>query len=132
MHHDFAYTFSVIDCLLQNDTSEIIRFKSDNCSTQYKCKWVFKQWQSIAVRKGKRVIVYYGASGHGKGLVDAMSGFGVKGPLRKAVITSDLHFTNAAEICNYLDELFKDDNKKHYYLFHKMISWKKESRKQPW
>ena len=33
------------------------------------------------------IYIYYGAPGHGKGLVDAMSGFGVKGPLRKAVIT---------------------------------------------
>ena len=28
-------------------------------------------------------IWYYDVSGHGKGLVDAVSGFGVKGPLRK-------------------------------------------------
>ena len=75
-HYRYVY-------LLSDDTSEIIRFKSDNCSTQYKCKWIFKQWQSIAVQKGKRVIVYYGAPGHGKGLVDVMNAFDVKGSLRK-------------------------------------------------
>ena len=41
------------------------------------------------IKYEKSVIVYYGASGHRKGLVDAMSGFGVKGPLRKAVLTQD-------------------------------------------
>ena len=39
---------------------------------------------------GKIVISYYGASGHGKGLVDAMSGFGAKEPIRKAVYRKNL------------------------------------------
>ena len=34
----------------------------------------------------KKVIIYYRVTGHGKGLVDAMSSFGVKARLRKAVI----------------------------------------------
>ena len=71
----------VIDQLLLDNPSKIFGFKSDNCASQCKCKWVFKQWQSIAMLKERTVIVYYGTAEHGKGLVDAMSGFGVKGPL---------------------------------------------------
>ena len=65
----------------------IFRIKSDSCASQYKCKWVFKQWQSIAVSKERTVMMYFVRAGHVKGLVDAMSGFGVKGPLWKAVVT---------------------------------------------
>jgi len=62
------------------------------------------------------VLVYYGAAGHGKGLVDAMSGFGVKGPLRKAVVTEDFHYSSAEEIYNYVSKLFESDEKKQYIL----------------
>ena len=71
----------VIDQLLLDNPSKVFRIKSGNCASQYKCKWVFKQWQSIAVSKERTVMMYFGRAGHGKGLVDAMSGFGVKGPL---------------------------------------------------
>ena len=35
--------------------------------------------------------------------------YNVKGPLRKAVITEDLHYDSAQDIVSYLQELFKDD-----------------------
>lgn len=50
----------------------------------------------------KSVIVYYGVSDHGKGLVDAMSGFGVKGSLQRAVTTSNLDYSDSIEIYNFL------------------------------
>ena len=62
----------------------------------------------------KRVIVYYGASGHGKGLVDAMSGFKVKEPLHKAVITGNFPYNSSSDICEYVADLVKDD-RKHYF-----------------
>ena len=58
------------------------------------------------------VIVYYGVSGHGKGLVDMMSGFGVKGPLRRAVITSNFSYSNAVDIYNFLIDKFSNNMKK--------------------
>ena len=82
MKHDHAYTSAVVDHL-QISNPEIIRLKSDNCATQYKCKSMFKYYSSLSAKEQKNIIVYYGASGHGKGLVDAMSGFGVKGPICK-------------------------------------------------
>ena len=44
----------------------------------------------------------FGVSRHGKGLVDVMSGFGVKDPLRKAVVTEDLHYDSVQDIFSYL------------------------------
>ena len=69
--------------------NNIIRFKMDNCSAQYKCKYIFALLRDLAINIQKTIIFYYGVKGHGKGLVDAMSGFGVKGPLRNAIITND-------------------------------------------
>ena len=80
--HDFAYTSHVVKHLLSLEDefcqSEIIRVKSDNCATQHKCTYMFDFYHNLAVEQGKTVIVYYGVSGRGKGLVDAMSAFGVK------------------------------------------------------
>ena len=98
-----------------NHPCNIIRLKSDNCSTQYKCKYVFKRWQILAKETSKTVIVYYGVSGHGKGLVDAMSGFEVKGPLQRKVITSNLNYSNASDIHEFLTNKFHADDKKHYF-----------------
>ena len=95
---------------------EIVRIKSDNCSTQYKSKNIFHKYKQLASDKGIPVICYYGVSSHGKGLVDAMSGFGAKGPLWKAVVTQDLHYDCASNIVSFLKDLFiNDDNQKHHF-----------------
>ena len=92
--HDFAFTSSIVQRLInhesENEASSFIRIKSDNCSAQYKCKTVFNFYHNFSKEKNKTIIVYYGAAGHGKGLVDAMSAFGVKTPLKRAVIEQDL------------------------------------------
>ena len=85
MQHNHSFTAAVVEHILSLEVlPDIIRFKSDNCSTQYKSKHVFSFWSSLA-KKLSRNVVYYGVSGHGKGLVDAMSAFGVKNPIRRAV-----------------------------------------------
>ena len=76
---------------------------------------MFKQWQLISTTT-KKVIVFYGPSGHGKGLVDVMSGLCVKGPLRRAVITNDFSYKTSEDIHSYLCDLFQDDLKKCYYV----------------
>ena len=81
MKHDSAFTSVVVYHILEQDDPEIIRLESDNCSTQYKSKYVLKQWHLMAQKSEKVVLVYYGVSCHGKGLVDAMSAFRLKGPL---------------------------------------------------
>ena len=67
------------------------------------------------MEKGVPGIAYFDASGHGKGLVDAMSGFGVKGPLRRAVITQDLHYDSTSDIVSFLSNLFSDDTATNHY-----------------
>ena len=118
MKHDHAFTSAVVRHLneIETEQSSIIRVKSDNCSVQYKSKKVFRFWRMFAQETHKTIIVYYGVSGHGKGLVDAMSAFGVKTPLRRAVVTEDFHYGGAEDICNYLRNKFREDDKKNYYL----------------
>ena len=59
--------------------------------------------------------MYYGPSGHGKGLVDAMSTFGVKGPLLRKVLTEDFSYKSAKDICEALKADFEGDNQKLYF-----------------
>ena len=78
----------IIEELIQHTKSEgeqleFIRIKSDNCSSQYKSKKIFAFYSQLALDHQKMVLIYYGVAGHGKGIVDAMSSFGVKEPLRK-------------------------------------------------
>ena len=56
--------------------------------------------------KGVPVIAYYGASGHGKGLVDAMSGFGVKEPLEKQLSQKISIMNVLSTLCYFLKTYF--------------------------
>ena len=86
--HDSQFYYAIADDLMtNNDQCLISHFKSDNCSQQYKSHFVFANWRALAKKYSKTILLYYGISGHGKGLVDSMSSFGVKGPLRKSIIT---------------------------------------------
>ena len=77
--HDHNFTSSVVhDLVILYPNIIILRFKSDNCSAQYKCKNVYPIYLRLSKTLQKIIIVYYGEKGHGKGLVDAMSGFGLK------------------------------------------------------
>ena len=117
MKHDHAFTSAVVNNILEsNGAPPIIRLKSDNCSTQYKCKSIFRYWNNLAKSKHTKVILYYGASGHGKGLVDAMSASGVKSPLTRAVITHNLQYSNAEDVHQYLIDLFQNDANKTYIV----------------
>ena len=78
MKHDFTFTCTAVHHHLEVDRSSTICFASDHCATQYKSKYIFKQWQLLPKEIGMSATVYYDVSGHGNSLVDAMSGFGVK------------------------------------------------------
>ena len=54
------------------------------------------------MKLNRSAIVYYGVLGHGKDLVDAMSAFGVKGPIKKAVLREDFSYHKALDIQEYL------------------------------
>ena len=67
-----------------NIRGETILLKSGNAWNQCKDKYAF------GVKYNVRIIRLYGAAGHGKGLIDAMSSFGVKSILRKDIVTGDV------------------------------------------
>ena len=109
--HDHAFTANVVGHILHEDDEDvIIRFKSDNCAAQYKCKWVFKYWAVSGNKKTKES--YYLLWSVRTWQRDCWwSGLGVKQPLRRAVITNGNFL--------YLRTLFANDTKKHYYLIDK-------------
>ena len=74
MTHNYAFTSTVLKYLIaqiivQHNISQI----------------VFKVWHTLAAKMSKCIVTFYGTSGHGKGLVDAMCSFGVKVPIRRPV-----------------------------------------------
>ena len=62
---------------------ETIVVKRDNSPTQYKNKWAFESYSSLAKKYNVRIIRIYGAAGHEKGVIDAMSSSAVKSILKK-------------------------------------------------
>ena len=84
--------------------------QSDNAPTQYKKKHAFALQQKLADDFNLGIIKTYGAAGHGKGVIDAISSFGVKNIPRKDIVTHDVFFNNSAEIADYLSSI-----NPHYY-----------------
>ena len=118
MKHNFAYTSIVANHCIDHNTTlpEIIRRKNDNCGVQYKCSDVFGEYQIMSKKFNRKVLIYYGPSGHGKGLVDAMSAFGVKGPLLRKVLTEEFSYNSSEDICTAMKEHFEGDPQKHYFV----------------
>ena len=112
--HDVNFVRLVVEHLVNKFPADIYKFKSDNCATQYKCKWVFGFWSELSKRLGKIARFYDGVSRHGKGLVDSMSEFGVKGPLRRAIVTEGKYFRNSSEVRKFLSRKFEQSNFKQY------------------
>jgi hypothetical protein len=117
--HDFAFTESVSRDLLsyykdECEESSIFRVKSDNASDQYCCLYVFGMYHQIAREIKKPVLLHFGINGHGRGLVDAMSGFGVKTPLRKAIVRDDYFPESEEDLKNFLDKVHAGDETKYF------------------
>ena len=75
--------------------------QSDNAPSQYKNKLPFGLTQKLANEFNLRIIRTYGAAGHGKEVIDAMSS-GVKNILRKNIVTHDVFFNTSEDVTNYL------------------------------
>ena len=75
---------------MQNIRNEVIIIKSDNVPTQYKNKYAFFSMQQLADTYNCTILRTYGAAGHGKGVVDSMSPWGVKDILRRDIVGQDL------------------------------------------
>ena len=95
--------------VLQKIRNEAVLIKTDNAPTQYKNKYAFGSYQHLAGKFNCTIVKAYGAAGHGKGLVDTMSAFGVKSILRRAIVGKDKFWANSEEICDFLSCLIDDD-----------------------
>ena len=76
--------------------------QSGNAPTHYKNRHSFALLQNLANEFNLRIIRTYGAAGHGKGTVDAMSSFGVKNGLRGDTVTQVVFFDTSKEIVEHL------------------------------
>lgn len=71
-------TSAIIEDLIRtklDDDDDTIILRSDNCSTQFKSKYVFASMKNLAMKYKIKIVWFYGEPGHGRGLVDAMSMF---------------------------------------------------------
>ena len=100
----------------ENIQSGVLVLRSDNYSSQFKSKYTFANLMSLAEKYDILIVWFYGEPGHGRGLVDAMSSFGCKAPLRSVILTQDKWFHNASEMKSYLTELFHDDHTRKYFI----------------
>ena len=119
-NHDSTLTDYILEDTIKllpeliKDGHLIIR--SDNCSTQFKSKYTFSNMVRMAEKYGIQITWVFGEPGHGRGLVDAMAWFGVKGPIRKAIICNDKWFPTADKMVADLSQLFSNDPSKVYRL----------------
>ena len=126
-NHDSVLTFHIIGDIIKK-YPEIIKhgklvIRSDNCSTQYKCKYVFQKMGDIATKYNIVVAWFYGVAGHGKGTIDAMSSFGCKRPLAQMIIGDDYWFASAKPMVDFLKDHFKDDDsKEHHFVDSKLTA----------
>ena len=133
--HDSVYTDYVICDLIKKFNAEhyhLIRIKSDNCPTQYCCLHVFQAYHHLSKELDKVIILYYGVNGHGRGLVDAMSGFGVKTLLRRAIVTADFMFNTAKEFKIFLEKEFEEDHSMIYEVIpYELLDELRDERGKP-
>ena len=75
-----------------------------------------------------KIIRIYGVAGQGKGLIDAISSFGVKSILRRAVIGLDQWFADSKKMCQYLR--FRNDERMVYSNIDPKFVDKRKSEKK--
>ena len=76
--------------------------ESDNAPTQYKNKSAFGSMQHLADKYNFTLLRVYGSAGHGKGVIDVISSFGVKNILRQSIITNVWLFENSLDIWSHI------------------------------
>ena len=63
MCYNHAFTSTVVDYIISLETPlNLVRFKPNNCSAQYKSKHVFCYWQSVAKELNTKCLIHYGIS----------------------------------------------------------------------
>ena len=128
LKHDVSFVYMVLVDIMNKYFADltVVCIKSDNCRVQYKCKWVFAMLRKLAISYNKLIIWYYGVNNHGKGMVDGMSSFGVKQPMRNEIIKRDWYFSNASDVLQLLEDKFSSDNTKSYVCLPQITSVRNE------
>ena len=107
-NHDSVMTLKIIEDIIKFHPTIIktgqLTLRSDNCSSQYKCRYIFKGLLDLAKKHNIRVNFFYGEAGHGRGLIDAMAWFECKGPTRKHIVETESWFENASQVVSFLDQ----------------------------
>ena len=133
-NHDSILTFTILEDIISKHPEVIqhnhLVIRSDNCTSQFKCKYVFSKMAELAKKYNITIVWFYGVAGHGKGTVDAMSSFGCKKPLSHAIIAEDKWFVSARDMVNYLNEHFKDDDSKEHYFVDDAVTSKERKKKK--
>ena len=88
--HDPVFVDHVLrDIIIKYDIrNQDLWIQSDNAPTQYKNKNAFFLLEKLAKEFNLRIIRTYGAAGHGKGVIDEISSFGLKTAPKKFLIVS--------------------------------------------
>ena len=88
--------------------------------------------RALAKKYNKTIILYYGVSGHSKGLVDSMTSFGVKGPLQKSIITENFFFNDVEQVKEHLEQKHLDKPNWVYRVVSEdhLAERRKQSRKE--
>lgn len=63
------------------------------------------------MKHSKTFIHYYGLKGHKKDLIDVMSGFSLKTPARKAIVTEDVYQDLAQKVYKLISEKMRGNKK---------------------
>ena len=103
--HNAFYVDEVLRDLIEryDIKNEDVVIQSDNAPTKYKNHHAFALLQKLVDEFNLRIICIYGAAGHGKGTIDAMSSFGVKNVMRRDIVAQDIFFEKSKEIADYLN-----------------------------
>ena len=90
--HDPSFVHQVLENIFDRweIRDENVMINSDNAPTQYKNKMGFEPHSSLAKKYNVRITQIYGAAGHGKGVTDAMSSFGMKSIPKRDVVGLDV------------------------------------------
>ena len=116
--HCSSFTLVITKDLMENFNNSknhpLIHIKSYNCSQQYCYLHVFESYLKVSKEIKKPVILCYGVNGYGWGLVDALSGFGVKSSLRQAIVTDDFCFNCDIELVDFLEKVHEGDERKYF------------------
>ena len=125
-NHDSIMTTEILSGIISNHPEiiemGILVLRSDNCSTQYKSRFVFKSLLDLAKKHNIHIDFFYGKAGYDHRLIDAMAWFGCKGPMQKEIIAKDRWFKGGKEMCDFLEEHFDGDKTKEYHFIDESVT----------